>query len=138
MARAIVVGYDDSTGAKAALRVGAELAAQSGDELVIGYGYAPPWVGGEEFREHRQALEEQGRKLTADAMEATRAAGVDAQVELLDQKPVDALLNLAERRDARFIVVGSYGESPLRGAVLGSTPHKLLHLSERPVIVVPG
>jgi len=71
-------------------------------------------------------------------MEATRAAGVDAQVELLDQKPVDALLNLAERRDARFIVVGSYGESPLRGAVLGSTPHKLLHLSERPVIVVPG
>jgi nucleotide-binding universal stress UspA family protein len=36
------------------------------------------------------------------------------------------------------IVVGSYGESPLKGAILGSTPHKLLHISERPVVVVPG
>jgi len=35
------------------------------------------------------------------------------------------------------IVVG-YGESPMRSAILGSTPHKLLHLSERPVVVVPA
>jgi len=138
MARAIVVGYDDSTGAKAALDVATELALQSGDQLVIGYGYAPPGVGGEEFREHREALEEQGRRMTDGAVQKARSGGVQAEVELLDQKPVDALLNLAERRNARFIVVGSYGESPLRGAVLGSTPHKLLHLSERPLIVVPG
>ena len=26
-----------------------------------------------------------------------------------------------------MIVVGSYGESPIKGAILGSTPHKLLH-----------
>ena len=39
---AIVVGYDDSTGSKAALGVAAELASQSGDTLVIGYGYGPP------------------------------------------------------------------------------------------------
>ena len=35
-----------------------------------------------------------------------------------------------------MIVVGSYGERPLKGALVGSTPHKLIHLSERPVIVV--
>jgi len=34
-------------------------------------------------------------------------------------------------------VVGTYGESPLRGAMLGSTPHKLLHWSSRPVLCVP-
>ncbi len=49
---------------------------------------------------------------------------------------MDALLSLAERHDARFIVVGSYGESPLKGAILGSTPHKLLHMSPVPVVVV--
>jgi nucleotide-binding universal stress UspA family protein len=37
-----------------------------------------------------------------------------------------------------MIVVGTYGESPLRGAVLGSTPHKLLHLSPVPVLAVPA
>ena len=45
---------------------------------------------------------------------------------------------LADARDARFIVVGTWGESPIRGAILGSTPHKLLHLSHRPVVVVPA
>ena len=35
-----------------------------------------------------------------------------------------------------MIVVGSYGDSPMRGAILGSTPHKVLNLSQRPVLVV--
>jgi len=26
----------------------------------------------------------------------------------------------------------------LKGAILGSTPHKLVHLAERPVLVVPA
>jgi len=34
--------------------------------------------------------------------------------------------------------VGSYGESPIKGAILGSTPHKPLHLAETPVVVVPA
>jgi nucleotide-binding universal stress UspA family protein len=36
-----------------------------------------------------------------------------------------------------MIVVGTHGEHPLAGAVLGSVPHKLLHLSDLPVLVVP-
>jgi nucleotide-binding universal stress UspA family protein len=54
------------------------------------------------------------------------------------ERPYQALLDVASRHDARFIVVGSWAESPIRGAILGSTPHKLLHLSERPVVVVPA
>jgi nucleotide-binding universal stress UspA family protein len=49
-----------------------------------------------------------------------------------------ALNPAADRHDARVIVVGTSGESPLRGAVLGSVPHKLLHLSSRPVLCVPA
>jgi len=44
---------------------------------------------------------------------------------------------VADRRDALLIIVGTYGESPLRSAILGSTPHKLLHWSSRPVLCVP-
>jgi nucleotide-binding universal stress UspA family protein len=36
------------------------------------------------------------------------------------------------------IVLGTWGEGPLRGAILGSTPHKFLHISDRPVVVVPA
>ena len=64
-------------------------------------------------------------------------AGVEATLALVPERPVDALLTLAEENDARAIVVGTHGEHPFKGALLGSTPHKLLYLSERPVIVVP-
>jgi nucleotide-binding universal stress UspA family protein len=64
-------------------------------------------------------------------------AGVSTIVELVDEKPAQALLDSADKHDARLIVVGTYGESPLRGAILGSTPHKLLHWSSRPVLCVP-
>ena len=43
---------------------------------------------------------------------------------------------MADEHDARMIVVGSYGERPLKSALVGSTPTRLLHLSERPVLVV--
>ena len=66
-----------------------------------------------------------------------KAAGVTTIVELVDEKPAQALLTSADKHDARLIVVGTYGESPLRGAMLGSTPHKLLHWSSRPVLCVP-
>ena len=63
---------------------------------------------------------------------------MDARTLVARERPVDLLLRLADEHDARLVVVGSYAESPLRGAVLGSTPHKLLHLSKRPVLAVPG
>ena len=135
---AIVCGYDDSSGSKAALAVAAQLASQTGDQLVIGYGYGPPGSVGDEFKEHREALLELGQKMTDEAKAQAEAAGVDAQVELVEEHGVDALLSLAKDHDASFIVVGTYGESPIKGAILGSTPHKLLHLSEVPVVVVPG
>ena len=59
-------------------------------------------------------------------------------VELREERPVDALMSLARENAARAIVVGTYGEHPIKGAVLGSVPHKLLHLSEHPVLVVPA
>ena len=66
------------------------------------------------------------------------AAGVASrELELLTLGPAGGgCLDAAERHDARMIAVGSYGEPPLKSALVGSTPTRLLHLSERPVLVV--
>jgi nucleotide-binding universal stress UspA family protein len=72
------------------------------------------------------------------AVESAHAHGVETIIELVSAKPVEALLEVADRYDASCIVVGTWGESPLRGAILGSTSHKLLHLSHRPVLCVPA
>ena len=106
------------------------------EPLVLVYGVAPPGGVGEEFRAHQDALEELGRAATSHALEQANAAGVRAEVELVHAKPAAALLDVADRRDARMIVVGSYGESALRGVLLGSTTYRVLNQSSRPVLVV--
>lgn len=134
----VVLGYDESPGAKRALEVAIDIARQYAEPLVLVYGVAPPGGLGEEFGAHQAALEEMGRQATAHALERATSAGVAAEVELVHDKPAPALLDVADRRDARMIVVGSYGESPLRGVILGSTTYKVLNSAERPVLVVKG
>jgi nucleotide-binding universal stress UspA family protein len=133
----IVLGYDESPGARHALTVAVDVARRYAEPLVLVYGTSPPGGLGEEFRSHREALEEQGRTVLDHAVAVATEAGVETVVEQVSAKPVDALIEVADRHDATVIVVGIWGETPLRGAILGSTSHKLLHLSRRPVLCVP-
>ncbi|ADB49142.1 universal stress protein [Conexibacter woesei] len=136
--RVLIVGFDDSEGARAALRVAIELARDLGDKLVIAFGYEPPGRMGEELGAARDAVRELGERVTRHAFARAEAEGVEAELAVIDRRPVDALLELAAAHDARMIVIGSYGDHPIKGAIIGSTPHKLLHLADRPVLAVPA
>jgi nucleotide-binding universal stress UspA family protein len=133
----VVLGYDESPGAARALRVAIEVSAAFDEPLVLVYGAAAPGTLGEEYRAHHEAVREAGRVALDHAVRVADEADVRTTVEIIDQKPAQALIDAASRHEARFIVVGSWGESPMRGALLGSTPHKLLHLSSVPVLCVP-
>jgi len=134
----IVLGYDESPGASQALAMSIELARRYDETLVLVYAVAPPGGVGEEFRSHHDALTEIGRSAADGAVADAEAAGVTTAVELVEAKPAEGLIQVADRYDARLIVVGTWGETPLRSAIVGSTPHKLLHLSSRPVLCVPA
>jgi nucleotide-binding universal stress UspA family protein len=132
----IVVGYDGSECAKEAVRVAIEIGKAYGEKVVIAFGYELNPVAGELHDYHAALKELATKRLT----EATALAADDADVEavIVEKAPAAGLVALADERDARVIVVGTRGESPIRGALLGSTPHKLLQLSDRPVLVVPS
>lgn len=134
----IILGYDGSDCSKVALDEAVRMAKNLGDTVVLVFGYAPPGIWGGEIAEHEEAIEEFGETVMGEAKQRATAAGVEAEVEMVAKRGAEALLDVAERRNARMIVVGSYGEAPLKGMILGSTPHKLLHLSRRPVLVVPA
>lgn len=134
----VVLGYDESPGSEAALDTAITVARRFVEPLVIVYGAGPPGGVGEEFRAHLDAVRELGRTALDHALARASAAGVDVVVELVDAKPAEALAAVADRHDASVVVVGTEGESPLRGAIIGSTPHKLLQLSTRPVLCVPA
>jgi len=134
----IVVGYDGSTCGDAALASAFDLAAELGDRVTVVFGYAPPGLWGGEIAEHEEAIEELGEKVLAKAKSQAAAKGVEIEAQLVAKRAVEALIGVADESDARMIVVGSFGDPPLKGMILGSTPNKLLHLSDRPVLVVPA
>ncbi len=136
MAGEIVVGYDGTECSLAALDVAVSLAKDLASKLIVLYAYDPARIGGE-VRDLDQALESRGREVTTQAVEKARAAGIEAKAEIAKEKASVALSALGTQRKARFIVVGSYGERPVTGVILGATPHKLLHIADVPVIVVP-
>jgi hypothetical protein len=102
------------------------------------HGVAPPGGVEEEAGEAREAIEEFDAAVTRPAVAAAEAAGVRAVVQLVDERPARALVDAADEHDAEVIVVGIWNESPLRGLLLGSVAHKLLQLSDRPVLCLPG
>jgi nucleotide-binding universal stress UspA family protein len=134
----IVVGYDGSACGDAALASALGIAAELGDSVTVVFGYAPPGLWGGEIAEHEEAIEELGEKVLAKARGQAAERGVEIDAQLVAKRAAEALIEAAEQRDARMIVVGSFGDPPLKGMILGSTPNKLLHMSERPVLVVPA
>jgi nucleotide-binding universal stress UspA family protein len=130
----LVVGYDGTDGSRAALRAAVSLGGELGDGVVVVFAYHVGRLGGE-VSDYAAALHEHAREV----LEEARSVGGDGiEVVELEEYPAQALIAVAEERDARMIVVGSHGEAPLKSVLVGSTPTKLLHLSERPVLVVRG
>jgi nucleotide-binding universal stress UspA family protein len=136
MSTGVVVGYDGSDCAKVALGAAAEIAKQYGEKLIIAFGYELNKVTGE-IGDYHHALQELATTRLKEGAALVGDEGVEVEAVIMEEAPAKALVELADTRDARMIVVGTRGESPLHGALLGSTPHKLVHLSTRPVLVVP-
>jgi|SRR5579864_4716069 len=138
MAGDIILGYDGSDGSKAALRVAVAVAKAFGAPLTLVFGYEPNPMGGE-TADYKKKLQKIGDDVLATAVEEAKALDPSVAVEPLvaPLRPAESLLEAANERDARVIVVGGNGERPIVGVILGSVPHKLLHRSTVPVLVVP-
>jgi nucleotide-binding universal stress UspA family protein len=135
--RPLVVGYDGRPGSHAALDQAVRLAGDLGAPVVLVFSYEATRLGGE-TADLDAAIAERGRAVLQEALDRTSGAGVTVETEQREQSPADGLLAAADEHDAQMIVVGSSGEGPLRGILVGSTSYKLLHLSARPVLVVRG
>ena len=133
----IVVGYDGSDCARAALATAIDVAKALDDQLRVVMAYEVSRLGGE-VADYATALRERADQIIAMAQDQAAAAGVPIEGEVVEEERVQALIDVAQQTDARVIVVGSRGEHPLKGALVGSVPHKLLQVAGRPVLVVPG
>ena len=134
----ILVAVDHSARSDRALLAARDLALLSKGEV---------WVL--HLREREIAVKT-GLAMT-DETESDANAAVSAAVDKLTEAGVKAhgevrttLFGYAARdivddaiaHDADVIVMGSRGRSDLAGFILGSTAHKVIHLTDRPVLIV--
>ncbi len=133
----LLVAVDHSKVTEHVLSAARDLASLSGGEL---------WVL--HLRE-REVMPRAGLIETESTDEAQ--AEVDAAVEELTKAGIKAhgivrstvygyaareIVDDAKKLGVSVIIMGSRGRGDLAGLVLGSTAHKVIHLADRPVLVV--
>ena len=138
MAGEVVLGYD-GVSSGAALETATQIAAAFKRPLVIVFGYQPAALIGGETGDLRKAIKELGETFTAEATETAHKIdpSVEIKVELVDNRPAEAILEAADAYDALAVVVGATSRGPVTGAMLGSVTYNVVHRSTRPVVVVP-
>jgi nucleotide-binding universal stress UspA family protein len=83
--------------------------------------------------------DQESQQAVIDGIDMLKQAGIDAEGEVRNTTFGHAareILADAKEHDANVIIMGSRGRGDLAGAVLGSTAHKVIHLTDRPVLVV--
>jgi len=142
----IVVGVDGSSSAHAALCWAADEAAQGHVPLTVAH-VAPSlpataslmvWPAGRIPEEILEGVEDEARRVIADAVDVVRHTGggdrPEVNTELLFGGVVPALVDLS--KEAKMVVVGSRGRTAKDRRLLGSVSTGLVHHAHCPVGVV--
>lgn len=137
--RRIVVGYDGSPAARAALALAAHRAGDDGHIYVVhAYSLPADWLGTPGYQtlvdNELERAKSQVERLEEES--GVDLHGVDWEIEMIGDRPARAIAGVAAAREADEIIVGTRGFGLAR-ALLGSVTHELIHLAECPVTVIP-
>lgn len=134
----ILVAYDGSAGAEAALRAAVEQAAVAGQDLwLVTVASAPPALGllgaPAMTPEQEQALAAQ---IQAAADRVAGPAGVTMHSTLLGGNVAKCLVDAASEGGFDLLVLGQSGQSAVWGPFLGTTADKVVRHAPCSVLVV--
>jgi nucleotide-binding universal stress UspA family protein len=134
----LIAGIGGDGSGAAAARTAARVANLMGATLVLVFGYDPTKMGprGGPLEDEILAI---GERAIAEVEADIHGLYPDLAIEseFVQDRAVDALIRVAQARNAEVIAVGHGGEGPMRGALLGSITYEMVHRAPVPVLVVP-
>ncbi len=140
----IVVGTDGSTTAGEAVRQATELARSLGAKVYLVSAYEPVPEG--RLRDERQQVPDDlqwmvnPREDVEETLKSGAASlegqGVDVETLAREGDPADAILDVAEEKNADLIVVGNKGMTGAKRFLLGSVPNKVSHHAPCSVMII--
>ena len=134
----ILVAVDHSEVSARALVAARELASLSNGEVWVLHLREREMMGKTGMLTSAESSDEAGAAVSA-AVEELTGAGIKAHAVVRDTVfgyAAREIISDAAGLGADVIVMGSRGRGDLAGLVLGSTAHKVIHLADRPVLVV--
>ena len=134
----ILVAVDHSKESGRALTAARELAALSHGEVWVLHLREREAMGKTGLLTSSESSDEATDSVTA-AVASLTEAGIKAHAVVRDTVfgyAAREIVSDAAGLGADVIVMGSRGRGDLAGLVLGSTAHKVIHLADRPVLVV--
>ena len=144
MFEAIVVGTDGSTTASEAVRQATELASAVGAKIYLVSAYEPVPEG--RLRDERQQVpadlqwmvnpREDVEETLEEGAGTLTQAGVDVETLAREGDPADAILDVAEEKNADLVVVGNRGMTGAKRFLLGSVPNKISHHAPCSVMII--
>lgn len=140
----IILGYDDSNGAKSALDFAAALAKANGSELVIAhvlewspYSFLTPEEIEERHKRRTEELERAEAALLAPAKAAAEAKGARVSTVMQYGHIAETLVQIIKDKGAEHVVIGRTGQSSISSRLFGSVAGTLAQISPVPVTIVP-
>ena len=144
MTHKIVVGYDGSDSAQAALDFATELARTPGGEIIVAhvlewspYSFLTPQELEERHLRRREELERAEEAIIAPAVASLEASGITVSSALKYGGIAATLGTIAKDAGASQIVIGRNGEPGLGSRVFGSVAIGLAQSAPVPVTIVP-
>jgi len=134
----ILVAVDHSEVSARALVAARELASLSNGEVWVLHLREREMMGKTGMLTSAESSDEAGAAVSTAVDELTNA-GIKAHAVVRDTVfgyAAREIISDAAGLGADVIVMGSRGRGDLAGLVLGSTAHKVIHLADRPVLVV--
>ena len=133
----ILVGVDGSDDSLKAAQLAGELARQLGSHVIAVAAFDPiPDYLGEPFWEEAAAARlGKAQKILEQAAAAIGEVPGGVETEMIEGRPADAILDVAENRKVDLIVMGARGNHALSGLLLGSQSHKVLNKAPCPVLI---
>ena len=135
--KTIVLGYDGSEGADQAVRLASMLARQNNARIVVVSAFEIPRMDDVrgEMGERALRMLSEARDTAQELVLKLQAAGIQAEPDAPEGSAGDALLRVAEARDADLVVVGRRGHGLVAGLLLGSTSEYVVRQAKVPVLV---
>jgi nucleotide-binding universal stress UspA family protein len=138
--RRIVVAYDGSPPASRALGFAAEFAEAFHSSITLVHVIQIPMSTPEALPAWGELLlvqEREGRVLLQEALQGMRKSGAKVETQVVMGDPAEKVAQAAIDKDVDLVVAGTTGKHALERVFLGSVTTRLLHISSKPVLVVP-